>query len=192
MVAPFLGFTFSAYGTCWLLKVPINSIEGLQQISHQSGWSSKNSSNSAKVPQKRAGWHTLLFRKLRHPLKIDGWKLKFPLQMVPFLETFVHFRRVIRVSFWFEKKTSSKQKHPNKWDKKTEVHPWDNPFSVHPPLGALQRFGLQESLGENGYLFWGPWKWQRTPFRPSKKNTAPPLFGCRFSSFASWTGEFSS
>ena len=34
----------------------------------------------------------LLPWKLTYPLKIDGWKMKCPFKLVPFLWTFVHFR----------------------------------------------------------------------------------------------------
>ena len=113
----FLGFTSSACGTCWLLNVPINSIEGLNKSRTKVGDPVKIHLIQPTFPKKERDDTHYSSENWKHPLKIDGWKLNFPLQMVPFLETFDHFRRVITVTFGFEKKRSSTQKHSNKWDK---------------------------------------------------------------------------
>lgn len=160
-----------------------HSIEGLQQTSHKSCWSSKNSSNSAKVPQKRTGWHALLFRKPTHPLKIDGWKLKFALQMVPFLETFVHFRRVITVTFGLKKIDPQNRNIPINETKKTEVHPWDNPFFCPSTVGSTWKIRIARVVGGSG---------SAPPLDLRKKTQLPLFLGVCCSSFASWTGEFSS
>ena len=46
----------------------------------------------------------ILPEKLTYPLKINGWKMKFPFEMVPFQGTFVHFRGVCEKLGWLHKR----------------------------------------------------------------------------------------
>ena len=59
---------------------------------------------SEGAEQKKIGWKTAFPGKfmevaedLTSPLKIDGWKIKFPLEIVPFQWTFVNFRGICRI-----------------------------------------------------------------------------------------------
>ena len=44
-------------------------------------------------------WRQLPSWKLTYPLKIDGWKSKFPVKMVPFQGTVVHFWGSVNLFF---------------------------------------------------------------------------------------------
>ena len=100
-------------------------------------------------------WYSTPLKTNEYPMKIDAWKINFPLNTVPFEETFVHFRRRVNQSKYH------RPMHPN--NRKPFLHIWIPSCAT----SDNQNFSPSSSV----YTRWSPtsYKWGFNPYINGRK-----------------------